>query len=119
MISLDDFKKTIPGRPAPPASYSIYLQALWYDAKGEWNQAHNLIDDLENTVANRLHAYLHRKEGDESNAAYWYHRAGQPPAKNSLQEEWDALAREEHLAAATSTIKSDLPNASSCIFLFY
>ncbi len=27
-----------------------------------------------------VHAYLHRKQGDTSNAGYWYERAGKPAA---------------------------------------
>jgi hypothetical protein len=35
-----------------------------------------------------VHAYLHRKEGDASNAAYWYRRASQPVCRESLDAEW-------------------------------
>ena len=47
--------------------------------------------------ANRLagdwvHAYLHRKAGDEDNAAYWYRRAGQPICSAPLDAEWQAIA---------------------------
>jgi hypothetical protein len=35
-----------------------------------------------------VHAYLHRKEGDLGNARYWYHRANQPIANDSLEAEW-------------------------------
>jgi hypothetical protein len=40
-----------------------------------------------------VHAYLHRKEGDEMNAGYWYARAGQPAATGGLEAEWAAVAR--------------------------
>lgn len=59
-----------------PSSASVYLKALWYDAKDNWKTAHNLIDHLEDKKAFWVHAYLHRKEGDLSNADYWYSRAG-------------------------------------------
>jgi hypothetical protein len=35
-----------------------------------------------------VHAYLHRKEGDLSNAGLWYQRAGKPQARMSFEEEW-------------------------------
>jgi hypothetical protein len=34
---------------------------------------------------------LHRKEGDLSNAAYWYRRAGRPVATGSLEAELQVI----------------------------
>ena len=75
----------------PPAELSIQLTALWFDAKGNWDKAHDLINDLSNPVSAHVHAYLHRKEGDPGNAGYWYRRAGKPVFTKSLQEEWEEL----------------------------
>ena len=72
---------------------SLVLQSLWYDAKGDWEKAHNLISDLETPENNLIHAYLHRKEGDASNAAYWYRRASQPVCRAPLDAEWEAIVR--------------------------
>lgn len=77
----------------PPAGISPVLGALWYDAKGNWNKAHDLINDLTDRDAAHIHAYLHRKEGDAGNARYWYSRAGQSPCKSSLSDEWEALVK--------------------------
>jgi hypothetical protein len=77
----------------PPSGSSVYLQAMWYDAKGDWHKAHTLADSLHDTTAFHIHAYLHRKEGDAGNAAYWYRRAGKPMPRISLQEEWEQLVR--------------------------
>src|ERR1700749_1631535 len=60
----------------PPSSLSVYLEALWYDRKEDWEKAHSLIQDINDNTAAWIHAYLHRKEGDPGNADYWYHRAG-------------------------------------------
>jgi hypothetical protein len=68
------------------------LYALWHDAQGDWAAAHSLVDHLETPDACWVHAYLHRKQGNASNAAYWYGRAGQPVFTGSLDEEWSALA---------------------------
>ena len=76
----------------PPAEASVYLQALWYDAKGDWQKAHELIQDLPDKNAAWIHAYLHRKEGDTWNADYWYRNAGKQRPAISLQEEWEQLA---------------------------
>lgn len=73
------------------ANYSPVLKALWFDGKGDWVKAHDLVDSLGGKDAARIHAYLHRKEGDEWNASYWYQRAGEEKPKLSLEEEWEIL----------------------------
>jgi hypothetical protein len=75
----------------PPAQASVYLKALWYDAKGDWEQAHRFIQDVPDKNAARIHAYLHRKEGDLGNADYWYRTAGKSRPALTLQEEWQQL----------------------------
>lgn len=77
----------------PPVSVSAYLQALWCDAKGDWQQAHEIVQDIDGRKAARIHAYLHRKEGDVFNADYWYRRAGVATPDVSLEVEWDDLVR--------------------------
>jgi hypothetical protein len=68
------------------------LQALWYEAHGNWDRAHSVAQEIESPDAAWVHAYLHRKEGDTTNAGYWYRRAGRPDFDGSLQAEWTALA---------------------------
>ncbi|HYZ24634.1 MAG TPA: hypothetical protein VE690_20990 [Rhodopila sp.] len=80
--------------PAPPDGLSLALQALWWDAKGDWDRAHQCAQADEGPAGAAVHAYLHRKEPDPSNARYWYNRAGRPPATGSLEQEWDTLATE-------------------------
>jgi len=75
----------------PLTGLSVVLQALWWDAKGEWKQAHDLIDHLEDRDSAHVHAYLHRVEGDSWNARYWYGRAKQTEFKGSLEDEWKYL----------------------------
>ncbi|MGB5495470.1 MAG: hypothetical protein WBM97_13445, partial [Sedimenticolaceae bacterium] len=68
------------------------MRALWYDAKGEWDRAHEIVQQLDDVMAARGHAYSHRKEGDDWNPRYWHRRAGSAfPEKTSLKEEWDSL----------------------------
>ena len=78
----------------PPNSWSDELSSLWWEAKGNWRKAHNLIDAKESRTANRIHAYLHRKEGDDWNARYWYHRANQLMPNTSLEEEFITLVND-------------------------
>jgi hypothetical protein len=90
-MNLQSFTDTITSS-VPPSGLSVYLEALWFDANGEWNKAHDLIDDLEDKDAAWLHAYLHRKEGDIFNADYWYRKAGKIRPAIGLDEEWINLA---------------------------
>lgn len=74
-----------------PAHFDPYQLALWYDAKGDWEAAHEQIQDLPGEKAAHLHAYLHRKEGDIWNADYWYQRARRKRPAVPLEEEFEAL----------------------------
>jgi hypothetical protein len=76
---------------APPGGLSAPLEALWWDARGDWAKAHGLVDELETKDGMGVHAYLHRKEGSESNANYWYDRAGRTYYRTALEDEWQAL----------------------------
>lgn len=67
------------------------LRALWHDAKGNWNAAHEAAQVEEFGDCAWVHAYLHRKEGDEWNAGYWYRRAGKPVFRGPLEEEWRSI----------------------------
>jgi hypothetical protein len=77
---------------APSDHLSQALQALWYDAKGDWQTAHEHAQAQDDTVGAWVHAYLHRREGDLANADYWYRRAGRPTATESLEAEWETIA---------------------------
>ncbi len=77
---------------APPAKASAPLTALWHLAKGDWDKAHKVVQDDEGAEAAWVHAHLHRVEGDEGNAGYWYARAGKPHATNTHAEEWNEIA---------------------------
>ena len=85
-----EFKQSLQGS-VPPKGLSVYLNALWYDGKKEWKKAHDLVDSLPGKEAASVHAYLHRVEGDEWNANYWYTRAGEKMPSCSLEQEWELL----------------------------
>jgi hypothetical protein len=92
-MTLDDFRKSLAGAK-PPAKLTQALAGLWWDAKGDWTQAHESAQQDEGTDGSWVHAYLHRKEGDQSNAAYWYRRAGKPVCRESLDAEWLSITRD-------------------------
>src|SRR3954470_18906695 len=77
----------------PPGALSGPLRALWLDAAGQWDAAHEAAQAAGGRDGAWVPAYLHRKEGDEMNAGYWYARAGRPAASGDLKAEWEAIAR--------------------------
>jgi len=72
----------------PPSKLSRALTGLWWDAKQDWTRAHACAQEEETSEGAWVHAYLHRKEGDQNNAAYWYARAGKPVGHEPLETEW-------------------------------
>jgi len=90
-MNLDEFRLTLSG-DAPPPGLPDLLRALWLDTKGDFDGAHRIAQDDDSSDGARVHAYLHRKEGDLGNASYWYRRAGSAAPAGSLVAEWEALA---------------------------
>ena len=91
-MTLDEFRKSLTA-PAPSAGLRHALAALWWDAKGDWTRAHESAQQDEGPDGSWVHAYLHRKEGDNGNAAYWYERAGKPVCREPLEVEWLSIVR--------------------------
>jgi len=91
-MSLDEFRKSLI-KPEPPNGLSHSLAGLWWDAKGDWTRAHESAQQDEGPDGSWVHAYLHRKEGDQSNAAYWYSRAGKPASRDPLDAEWLSILK--------------------------
>ncbi|RMF59624.1 MAG: hypothetical protein D6748_06000 [Calditrichaeota bacterium] len=79
--------------PHPPEEIREELKALWFDARGDWDTAHLIVQALNTPEAAWVHAYLHRKEGDLTNAAYWYRRAGKPQAGGEFPQEWEEIVK--------------------------
>ena len=90
MTTLTQFKESL-NLEQPVSGLSAQLKSLWYDGKGDWNQAHAQVDHLKDESSAWVHAYLHRKEGDIWNADYWYSKARQIRPNLSLDEEWEQL----------------------------
>src|SRR3954452_7463686 len=87
---MSDFRTSLSGT-APAAGLEPPLAALRWAAKGNWDEAHKIVQDEATADAAWVHAYLHRVEGDLGNAGYWYRQAGQPVAKDSLEAEWERI----------------------------
>lgn len=90
-MTFEQFEASISS--ATPPAVAPALVALWHDARGDWRTAHEVAQDVPDPEGAWVHAYLHRKEGDASNAGYWYRRAGKPMAAGPLEREWKEIAR--------------------------
>ncbi|RIV68488.1 hypothetical protein [Flagellimonas aequoris] len=86
----EEFQESLKGQ-SPPDNWSLPLQALWYDAKGDWESSHDIAQDIHSPMGSWIHAYLHRKEGDRWNAQYWYNNANRPFPDYSSSEELRVL----------------------------
>lgn len=84
-----DFKSL----PVFPKNLSPLLHAMWHDHRGNWEASHNLAQDIHTRDGAWVHGYLHRKEGDQSNARYWYHQAGKQMPVISLEKEWEEIVK--------------------------
>jgi hypothetical protein len=89
-MKAEDFRASLVG-VGPPEGLAAPIEALWWDSRGDWARAHGLVDALETREGMAVHAYLHRKEGVEWNAEYWYGRAGRRYRRDTLEAEWEAL----------------------------
>jgi hypothetical protein len=92
-MDFEQFESSLAGK-SPPRGAGALLQALWHDANGGWDRAHMLAQKEAGRMAAAVHAYLHRKEGDLSNADYWYGRAARTRPATRLATEWKALVEE-------------------------
>lgn len=93
-MTFDVFRSSIRKGGAPPAGLSRELEALWHAEAGNWDSAHEIAQEIPSATGAWIHGLLHAIEGDFSNSAYWYHRAGQPPIRREqIPTEWERLAK--------------------------
>ena len=86
-MNAEAFKRSL-SAAEPPAGLAMAVKALWWDGKGDWQKAHECAQAQDDEIGAWVHGYLHRKEGDQGNAAYWYARAGKPVCREPLDAEW-------------------------------
>ena len=91
-MTLDDSRQSLTATE-PAAGLTLALVGLWRDGKGDWKRAHESAQQDEGPEGSWVHAYLHRKEGDEGNAAYWYSRAHKPVCREPLDAEWLSIVK--------------------------
>jgi hypothetical protein len=86
------FKATLTDE-APPPGLAPAVEALWHAANGFWERAHDAAQKRDDAAGAWVHAYLHRMEGDEEIARYWYGRAGRPVATAPHGDEWEEIVK--------------------------
>jgi hypothetical protein len=91
MVTLTEFQQLIEKQHLCPETLPKALQALFYDKKGNWDKAHEIVQNANDADSAWVHGYLHRKEGDLSNAQYWYRRSNQPEFSGRLNQEWEEI----------------------------
>lgn len=90
-MTVSEFKSCTKN-PHPRKEWPLHIKALWHDARGDWEKAHTIIENTIELSSSWVHAYLHRKEGDQWNAEFWYRQAGKPVPNCSITEEWSNIA---------------------------
>ena len=88
-----DFRQSLMAA-RPPRGLPAPLRALWHAGRGNWNRAHDIVAAQDGRAAARVHALIHRKQGDIVNADYWYYRAGAKRPRATLAKEWRTLVRQ-------------------------
>jgi hypothetical protein len=92
-VTVDDFKRSL-SQSTPPSGLTPALLALWHDGRGDWQEAHRIAQDITGRTGAWIHAYLHRKEGDLSNASYWYRVAQKALEDGEYADEWSTILDE-------------------------
>lgn len=77
-----------------PSGLNTLESCLWHARAGNWDESHDLCQEVPGADGAWMHAWLHRQEGDLGNAAYWYSVAGRemPSGSLSLEAEWMEIA---------------------------
>ena len=91
-MTFDQFNQSLQ-QQEPPEALNTWQKAMWFAGKDQWTAAHELIQDLPDRTSAHIHAYLHRVEGDQWNADYWYSKAGRKRPGQSLAQEWEAITK--------------------------
>lgn len=89
-MDIAEFRESLMNE-TPPKGLAAALEGLWWDAKGNWAKAHEAAQRDEGADGAWVHAYLHRKEGNLSNAKYWYRRADRAAGYGDVKREWESI----------------------------
>jgi len=75
-------------KPSKAGALDGLAQALQHLAAGEWQRAHEIVQEDKSPLASWMHGIVHTLEGDLDNARYWYRRAKREfPGAGAVQQE--------------------------------
>ena len=81
--------------PHPPSGLTPELESLWHTKANNWDEAHNIAQDIHTPMGSWIHALLHLIEGDIGNAGYWFRNAGKPTRSTAeIDALWDEITSE-------------------------
>ena len=92
-MTIEEFKLTVAQGELPEGLFACF-DLCGREARGGWDAAHHIAQEMDDKTGAWIHAYLHRKEGNATSAAYWYRRAGRPVAADSVDDEWHRIVSE-------------------------
>lgn len=65
--------------PAGAPKFSSLSRSLLYLLAGDLDASHTISQSIDTADGSFLHGIMHRREGDFSNAKYWFRRVGKHP----------------------------------------
>ncbi|EMI22828.1 hypothetical protein RMSM_00237 [Rhodopirellula maiorica SM1] len=68
-----------------PLGTQLCSSGLWLLA-GDLDRSHRISQDIDEKEGSFWHGIMHRREGDFSNAKYWFRRVGKHPVISQLSE---------------------------------
>jgi hypothetical protein len=79
--------------PSFPTNLCPEAQALWHTKAGNWEEAHNIAQEIHTPLGSWIHALLHVIEGDQWNGDYWFSKAKKPSrGPKDVDALWDEIS---------------------------
>lgn len=92
-MTADELAASAKSDPAPPYGISDEACALWHLKKGNWEQSHNIAQDIHTPMGSVIPpALIHVIKSSQGNANYWFSMAGKPSRRMSyIDTLWDEI----------------------------
>lgn len=90
-MNFSEFLRQLQSTDMPTQTNPSFM-ALWHLYRRDLDEAHELIQHLDQALPCLIHGFIHKTEGDHGNASYWYRRGGLSKNNMEYDEEWLTLA---------------------------
>ncbi len=92
-MTVSELKRSAGTDPEPPPEICQEARALWFAKAGQWEESHDIAQEIHTRTGSWIHALLHLIEGDTGNAGYWFHQAGRTAVgPGQIDAEWERIA---------------------------